>query len=338
MSLKKIISRFSRKKILVVGDLILDRYIQGSVSRISPEAPVPVVLESESFCSLGGASSVANNLAALGAQVTLVGRVGDDREGQEFKKISKQNGISIKGVFADKKIPTILKTRVLAQRQQIVRVDREKLDYIGVLSSTLKIVNFIKRNFDSFDGVIISDYGKGVITQELIDCICFLAKKNKTIITVDPKVEHFSYYRHLTAITPNLKEAENAIRNIKVTSKSAVELGVHTDKLMTDEDIDSAGTALLDFLDMDSILITLGDRGMRLFERLKKPYSIKTQAKEVFDVSGAGDTVISTFTLALTANATKRQAADLANSAAGIAVGKMGAVAVSKKELLGVIA
>jgi len=328
-----IIAKFAKKKIFVVGDLILDEYIQGSVSRISPEAPVPVVHQQETFYTPGGAANVAHNLSSLGATVMQVGRIGDDRDGQILVRVLKQKKINTKGIFVDQRLPTITKTRVMAQHQQIVRIDKEKIGVAGQKTVTQKIVNFIKRNLKAFDAVIISDYGKGLITPELVRFIVDLAIKHKKIISVDPKVEHFSYYNNVTAITPNLSEAENAIRNIKVTSRSS-KLDVYTEKLKTDAQINLAGKELLKCLDLESLLITLGERGMRLFEKGKSPVSIKTQVREVFDVSGAGDTVISVFTLAMTAGATKSEAAHLANYGAGIVVAKMGAVAPTKQELL----
>ncbi|VAX35439.1 ADP-heptose synthase / D-glycero-beta-D-manno-heptose 7-phosphate kinase [hydrothermal vent metagenome] len=331
---KNIINKFSQKNILVIGDVILDQYIRGSVSRISPEAPVPVVLQEEAFFTPGGAANVAQNLRSLGAEVILVGRIGEDSEGEIFKKELQRRKISTRGIVVDSKLPTITKTRIMAQNHQIVRIDKEKCGESASKAGSQKVINYIKRHLTDFDAVIISDYGKGLITPDLIHLICACAQAENKIVMVDPKVENFGYYQGVTAITPNLKEAENAIRNIKITSTSAHRLNIHNDKLKTDSDIDLAGKELLNYLDLDSLLITLGEHGMRLFERGKKPFSIKTKAQEVFDVSGAGDTVISVFTLSLAAGATKKEAADLANSAAGIVVGKMGAVAITKKELV----
>jgi len=329
-----IINKFNKKNILVIGDVILDQYIRGSVSRISPEAPVPVVLQEEAFFTPGGAANVAQNLSSLGASVTLIGHIGDDAEGKIFKKELKRKKISTQGLLVDKKLPTITKTRVIAQHQQIVRIDKEKINTHEDKELTQKIFDFVQKHLVDFDAVIISDYGKGLVTPELINFLCTKSKEKNKILTVDPKVEHFGFYRNVTAITPNLKEAENAIRNIKITSSASKTLKIHSDKLKTDQDIDLAGKELLEYLELDSLLMTLGEHGMRLFEKGKKPFSIKTKAIEVYDVSGAGDTVISVFTLCLAAGSDKKQAADIANFAAGIVVEKMGAVAVTKKELL----
>ncbi|MCA9405140.1 MAG: D-glycero-beta-D-manno-heptose-7-phosphate kinase [Candidatus Omnitrophica bacterium] len=328
-----IINKFKNKKILVVGDLILDQYIRGSVSRISPEAPVPVVLEEESFYTPGGAANVGHNLSSLGASVTQVGKLGDDLQAKILKRELRKKDINVSGIFTDKNIPTVTKTRVIAQHQQIVRIDREKTKDQTSGYVQQRMHNFIKNNISEYDAVIISDYGKGLITPELVQFTCEQALSHEKIITVDPKVEHFSYYRNVTAITPNLKEAENAIRNIKITCRESL-LRINSDRLVKDKDIDLAGSELLKCLELDSLLITMSERGMRLFEKGKNPVSIKTKAKEVFDVTGAGDAVISVFTLALTAGATKQQAADLANTAAGIVVGKLGAVAVTRQELI----
>ena len=333
-SFANIISQFHNQKILVVGDLILDKYIQGTVSRISPEAPVPVILQDKVFVTPGGAANVANNLSALKSHVTLVGRIGYDAEGRTLTKELRKRKIDPSGIFVDKKVPTTCKTRIIAQHQQICRIDCEETASPEKDLIVEKIFRFFEKNIRRYDAVILSDYGKGMITGNLIKFIRSLALDNKKIITVDPKVEHFSYYRNVTTITPNLKEAENAIRNIKITSSSPQQLKINVDRLKTDADINLAGTELLKYLNLESLLITIGEHGMKLFEKGKKPVSIATKAKEVFDVTGAGDTVISVFTLSLAAGATKRQAAELSNFAAGVVVGKVGAATVDSKELL----
>ncbi len=333
---RHIINRFSQKKILVIGDVILDKYIQGSVYRISPEAPVPIVVEKETFFNPGGSASVAHNIRSLGGKVTVVGRIGRDLEGRILKKELKKNKINVEAIFEDRTYPTILKTRIIAQHQQMVRIDREDSSNQGSETVNDNIVAFIVKNISRFDAVIISDYGKGMITADLIHKVCQVCQVKKKVVTVDPKVEHFGYYRGVTCITPNLKEAENAIRNIKITSKTP-SLDVDSDKLKDEASIEKAGWELLRYLQLDSLLITMGEQGMKLFEKDQKVVSIHTKAKEVFDVTGAGDAVISVFTLALTAGASKAQAADIANFAAGIVVGKMGAVPVEKDELVSVL-
>lgn len=331
---KKYINKFNKQKVLVIGDIILDRYILGNVSRISPEAPVPVVLEEKSFYTPGGSANVSHNLVSLGAQVTQIGKIGNDFDGQLLKRQLKNKGIDIKGIIVDKEVPTITKTRVIAQRQQIVRIDKERVANESHRKIDEKILNYVMAHIDDYDAIILSDYGKGLINLNLINAICPLSRKMNKIITIDPKVEHFAYYKNVTAITPNKKEAENAIRNIKISAQGGQNLDICSDRLETIKDIDNAGIQLLKYLELDSLLITLGEHGMRLFEKGKQPFSIKTRAQEVYDVSGAGDTVISVFTLSLAAGASKREAADISNFAAGVVVGKMGAVAITKKELL----
>ena len=321
------INRFRGKRLLVVGDLVLDRYIKGSVSRISPEAPVPVVVQQESFYTPGGAANVANNLSSLGADVTLVGKIGDDIEGKFLKKELSRRKIRIEGIFTDKATSTIFKTRIIAQHQQVVRVDRENPPAAEPDKVTRdNILPFLRRTFSRYSAVIISDYGKGMIAAELIDEINRLAFKHKIPVVVDPKREDLRDYGPVSCITPNKKEAEAMLKVISP-------IGIRSTQLEKKEEIEANGSALLDCLGIDSLLITLGEHGMYLFEHNKKPFPIPTRAMEVFDVSGAGDTVIAVFALCLAAGADRRLAADIANHAAGVVVGKMGAVAIGLGEL-----
>jgi D-beta-D-heptose 7-phosphate kinase/D-beta-D-heptose 1-phosphate adenosyltransferase len=333
-SIKKIVTQFTGKKVLVIGDIMLDRHITGSVSRISPEAPVPVVLEEKSTYCPGGASNVAYNLRSLGAVVAQVGRIGNDFEGQLLKRELKRKGVDTSGIVLDKNICTITKTRVIAQHQQVVRIDRERSQPRIHKDAFGRIQQYIEKHIPHVDAVILSDYGKGLITPDVVNITRQVAEAHDRIVTVDPKVEHFGYYRGFTGITPNKKEAENAIRNIKISEAEGSNLDIRVDLLDTDELVEKAGTQLMKYLKLKSLLLTLGERGMMLFESGKAPHRIQTQAQEVFDVTGAGDTVISTFTLALTSDAGFRLAADLANAAAGIVVGRMGAAAITQEELL----
>lgn len=326
-----IISRFKNQRVLVIGDVILDCYIHGSVSRISPEAPVPIVLERTFTSKPGGSANVASNLASLGAKVTLAGRVGRDPEGELLKAKLEDQKINTSLIYTENIFPTITKTRIMAQHHQMMRIDKEHLTPWNSANQK-KFLAHLQKNIKNFDAIILSDYGKGVVTAELVNAVRDLALKHKKILTVDPKVEHFSYYKNVTCITPNLKEMENAVRNIMIKSKG-VALDVEGDQLKADADIDRAGQELLKFLNLDSLLITLSEKGMKLFEKDRKPVSIPTQARDVYDVTGAGDTVISVFTLALTTGASKVEAAKLANAAAGVVVGHMGAVAVTLPEL-----
>ena len=331
-NLRKIIGKFNKARILVIGDLILDEYIWGSVERISPEAPVPVLWANKRTFVPGGTANVANNIRSLGAQVSLLGVTGDDANSKILFAELKKRKINTNGIFIERKRHTTVKTRILAGHQQVVRVDWE---HTHALPDELnaKILKYIEKNIGSFDAVIIEDYGKGVINVELLDKLVSLAKARKKIITVDPKEENFQYYRGVTAITPNRKELENAIRNLKIKDNSN-RFKINTDKLFTDKDIDSAAQQIVRYLNLDSILVTLGEQGMKLLEKNGRLTHIPTQAQEVFDVSGAGDTVISSFTLALCAGASKLEAAHIANFAAGIVVGKLGTAVTNCAELL----
>ena len=327
-----IIRHFKGKRLLVIGDAVLDQYIKGSVSRISPEAPVPIVLQEESFFTPGGAANVANNLASLGADVTLVSKIGNDIEGSILKRELLKRHIHTNGLFIDSNIDTIFKTRIIAQHQQIVRLDRETLGRRSLdLIKEGKILPYLRRHMKDFQAVIISDYGKGLIDSRLLAQVHELAFSYKLPVVVDPKLEDLREYGQVSCITPNKKEAEAALKNISESTRKA--FGIRSTKLETQEDIEANGCGLLNFLGIESLLITLGEHGMYLFEQNKKPFPIPTKAAQVFDVSGAGDTVISVFALCLAAGTDKPQAAKIANYAAGIVIGKMGSVAVELDEL-----
>ncbi len=330
--LKEIIHKFSKARILVVGDLILDEYLWGTVERISSEAPVPVVWANKKTYVPGGAANVANNINALDGEACLVGVTGRDENKDIFLAELKKRGITSKGIFKEPKRHTTVKTRILAGHQQVVRVDWE---HTNPLSAELnrRIVKFIEGNIPDFDAVIIEDYGKGVINMPLLSQLINLARSHKKIITVDPKEEHFQYYRGVTSITPNRRELENAIRNLKIKDTTN-RFKLNNDRLFTDKDVDYAARQVLKYLDLESMLVTLGEHGMQLFEKSGRITHIPTVAQEVFDVSGAGDTVISTFTLALCCGATKLEAAHIANFAAGIVVGKVGTAVTNRKELI----
>jgi D-beta-D-heptose 7-phosphate kinase/D-beta-D-heptose 1-phosphate adenosyltransferase len=330
--LKSIISGFSKVKILVIGDLILDEYIYGNVERISPEAPVPVVWAGEKKFLPGGASNVAANIVSLGAGVNVTGIVGKDDKADTLILELKKRHINTDGVFSVFNRYTSVKTRIIGGHQQIVRVDWENTDTIKDNLQD-KIEGFVRQNIKKVDAVIIEDYGKGLITPKIASLVISQARDNKKIVTVDPKEENFDYYSGATAITPNRREAENAIRNIKIRNIYS-NLRVTSDKLTNNKDIDLAGKGLLEHLKLEAVLITLGEKGMRLFENGKAPYHIDTVAQEVFDVSGAGDTVIATFTLALACGATMQEASIISNFAAGIVVGRVGVATTTQNELI----
>lgn len=323
--LESLIKRFSEVRILVVGDVMLDRFIWGKVSRISPEAPVPVVLvdnrdRSETF-SLGGAGNVAHNIRALGGGVFLCGIVGNDEMGRKIIDELSQRGIENK-IFVEEGRQTTVKTRIFANRQQVVRIDRETLDHpkTNILRALL---GFILERIEGFDGVVISDYGKGLLTGPLIRSIIRKARRLGKFTLVDPKLRNFKFYRGATVITPNTKEASEASRIPFIDSSS----------------IEKMGDKLLKELKCKALVITRGEEGMALFEPHRKPVYVPTEVREVYDVTGAGDTVIGTLALALGASSTVtiREAALLANFAAGIVVGKMGTATVTKEELIEVV-
>ena len=313
--LGEFIPRFSRAKILVVGDLILDEFVWGRVNRISPEAPVPVVwVQSESFMP-GGAANVANNIRALGGRVIAVGIVGEDRWGTVLLEELTSRRIDTADVLRIHR-PTTVKTRVIAHHQQVVRVDREQREPLPA-GTIERLVKSIAGRMSEIDAVVIEDYGKGVITRQLLEAIIPLARRQQKLITVDPKQEHFDLYHRVTALTPNRAEAGEAVGR----------------ELQTDLDIERAGEEILRKLECDGLLITLGEDGMRLFQQGGRSTKIPTVAQEVFDVAGAGDTVIATFTLALASGAGMEQAARIANYAAGIVVGKLGVAVTTPEEL-----
>ncbi|NQT47171.1 MAG: D-glycero-beta-D-manno-heptose-7-phosphate kinase [Candidatus Omnitrophica bacterium] len=315
--LKSIVKDFNGIKVLVVGDLILDEFIWGKVSRISPEAPVPVVwVDSENFMP-GGASNVAVNIASLGGQVYVAGAVGRDERGKLLKGILRKKRINTSGIVTDTNRPTTLKTRIIAQNQQVVRVDREKIDDLSP-DSLRRIIKFVRKIIKKIDVVLIEDYGKGVIVPGLITEVIDIARRNKKLITVDPKTDHINLYKKVTAITPNKQEASLA---------AGVKLG-------DGKELGTIGRRLLKRLGCNMVLITLGEDGMVLFEKGKRATHIPTIAQEVFDVSGAGDTVVSAFTIALGAGASPLEAAHIANCAAGIVVGKVGTAMVNRTELI----
>ncbi|MBF0558587.1 MAG: D-glycero-beta-D-manno-heptose-7-phosphate kinase [Nitrospirae bacterium] len=320
MGFANIINSFKQKKILIIGDLILDRFIFGKVNRISPEAPVPVVdVVSETFL-LGGASNVANNIVALGGKVSIAGIIGRDNAGKRLRGLLEQKGVGTVGVLEDNR-PTTVKTRVVAHNQQIVRFDRE--DNRRLEGKNLsQMLSYIKEATSEHDVVIVSDYRKGFVSAALIKALVKCAKPNKTFIAVDPKVGHFHFYKNVSLITPNLMEASQG---------SGVD--IHDEKSLL-----KAGKSLMNRLSCGSVLITRGEDGMSLFERSGtkeiKTTHIPTVAQKVFDVTGAGDTVIATFALAFAAGASLKNAAVIANHAAGIVVGEVGTAVATPDVLL----
>lgn len=315
--LMKYIDHFPSTRTLVVGDVMLDHYIWGKVSRISPEAPVPVVNVTKESVLLGAATNVVNNIYALGGKVNICGVIGHDDAGRQLVHMLRAQGIHTEGLIVESGRPTTIKTRVIAHSQQVVRFDRETK--VGIERDThRRIFDYVKRQADDgLDAIVLSDYSKGVVTKDLVRDIVRLAKKKNLIVSVDPKVNHFGIYRGVTILTPNTIEAS-------IGSKIEIE---------DDESLLRAGALLLRRLKCDAVLVTRGEHGMSLFERGGMVTHIPTVAQEVFDVTGAGDTVISTLTLAMAANADMVDAARLSNYAAGIVVGVVGTATVKPDEL-----
>jgi rfaE bifunctional protein kinase chain/domain len=307
-----LISKFPDITVGVIGDIILDKYLWGDVERISPEAPVPVVDVKKETISLGGASNVANNIASLDAKAYMIGVVGDDENAKIIENLLKSKNIN-PVLIKDKSRPTIEKTRIIAVSQQLLRIDREDRSKLSVEIED-KIINEIKNIKDKINVFIVSDYGKGVITQRIMDFIKSLSKP----IFVDPKPSNYQLYKNTIILTPNKKEAYESIKADKNT------------------DLEFVGRKIMSDLELNQLLITLGGEGMALFEG-DKILRIPTKAKKVFDVTGAGDTVISVLALARLAGGTWEESASLANTAAGYVVGEIGTATVSRDILIDLI-
>lgn len=314
--LKSLFQQFKGKKVGVVGDLMLDRYYWGTISRISPEAPVPVVeIESQST-RLGGAANVANNIAGLGGLPVMIGIIGNDEGGGALRGLIEESGFPDSGLVVDPSRPTTVKTRVIAHHQHVVRIDQEEKGDIGKEVQS-RILETIRRELPALDAVILEDYNKGVIVRDVIQEITKLARSSEKIVTVDPKFHNFFEYKNVTVFKPNRKETEEAL-GCRLTDLPSIE---------------RAGWDLVDRLQTDNVLLTLGERGMSLFEKGGEVTHVSTRAKKVADVSGAGDTVISTLTMALVSGATIREASALANIAGGVVCGEVGIVPIQQDAL-----
>jgi rfaE bifunctional protein kinase chain/domain len=309
------IRRFPRVRLLVVGDLMLDQFIHGSVSRISPEAPVPVVqVTGESF-HLGGAANVAANIRALGGQTAIVGVVGNDASGGRLTRDLRSIGVGVSGIVRGISYPTIRKIRILAHQQQVVRLDREPRALDERL--TRKVTASVLRSLPGFDGIILSDYNKGVVSRPLLERLGDRAG-GKPMLFIDPKKGNFPHYVGATLVKPNLEAASLA---------SGIEI-------VDEHSLARAGQRLLEQWRCEAVLISRGEEGMTLFRRNRGMEHFPTAAREIYDVTGAGDTVLATVALALAAGASFEDAAVLANHAAGIVVGKLGTATTSAEELV----
>ncbi len=315
--LSQIQKGFAGKRIAVVGDLMLDRYFWGRVSRISPEAPVPVVEVEEESTRLGGAANVANNIASLGGVPVMIGVVGRDAGATELRRLVAEKGFPTDGIVVDKSRPTTIKTRVIAHAQHVVRIDQEEKVDLNA-DAQARVLKTVKKRIEKLDGIILEDYNKGVLTKGLIKSIVRLAHRYKKTITVDPKFNNFFEYQGVTVFKPNRKETEEA-------------LGC---RLRTIKNMEAAARELLKRLKVDNVLLTLGEKGMLLLERNGSFAHVETKARHVADVSGAGDTVIATLTMAIVAGASMRESATLANYAGGVVCGEVGIVPIEKNLLI----
>lgn len=320
----KLLTAARRSRILVVGDVMLDQFIWGNVSRISPEAPVPVVdFQRESFMP-GGAANVARNLSALGAAPELIAVVGKDDSADRLRELLREQHVNCAGLVEHPGRPTSIKTRIVAHQQQVVRVDRESRGHLDS-AATGRLLETIESRLKGADAVIVGDYGKGVVTQELLDELKDLCRRRGVWLSLDPKPVHHLNLSGLSLITPNRKEAFEL---------SGIPDDTRSGNPLTDINLVRTAGRLLNDISPALLLITLGEHGMLLCRRSEKPVHIPTVAQEVFDVSGAGDTVIASFTLAIAAGASPLEAAILSNHAAGVVVGKVGTAIVTPDELI----
>lgn len=315
--LRQTLAAFAGRRVAVVGDVMIDRYYWGNVSRISPEAPVPVVEVETEQVRFGGAANVANNINSLGGTPLLIGVIGDDHAGKVFLDMLAEMNLDASGMVVDGSRPTTMKTRVIAAGQHVVRIDNEsKVDCPEHLRHG--ILDAVKYRIHEIDAILVEDYNKGVLTSDVIGELIAVARKYNKIITVDPKFNHFLDFKGVTVFKPNRRETEEVLGG----------------RLRTMEDITRAGAKLLEMLSAANVLLTRGAQGMSLFQSEGTVTHIKTVADNVQDVSGAGDTVIATLTLALAAGVSIREACILANCAAGFVVSQVGIVPVTPAQLI----
>lgn len=311
---------FKGKRIVVLGDMMLDEFIWGRVRRISPEAPVPVVEVERQTLALGGAGNVVSNLVALGAAPSPIGVVGDDIDAERLRYAFRTLQVGVEGLIADGSRPTTVKTRIIAHNQQVVRADRESRTPIADVIEDLVVARF-ESEIERADAVVVSDYSKGLLTARLLDRTLAAARKRGLTVCLDPKLRSFTHYQPVTVITPNNREASEAA-GIAIEDESS---------------LTEAGRKLLSSIDCRAVLVTRGEEGMSLFLDDGRVTHIPTVAREVYDVTGAGDTVIATLALALAAGASLEEGAVLANHAAGVVVGKVGTASLTREELLATI-
>jgi D-glycero-beta-D-manno-heptose-7-phosphate kinase len=316
--LRQILTQASQQRVLVIGDLMLDEFVWGTVGRISPEAPVPVVEVSGESLYPGGAANVARNLREFTDHVAVSGMIGRDRCGDQLLELLAQEQIDTAACPIATDFSTIVKTRIIARQQQVVRVDREKIT-APTKQQISFVVEAVKKKLPEIDAVIFEDYGKGFLAEDLVAQLVAAARSRGKIVAVDPNPRHDISWHGVSVVKPNRSEAFHAA-------------GVFDDS--NDESLEKAGRRLLKKWNTELLLITLGDEGMMLFQRDQKPHRVPTIAQQVFDVSGAGDTAIALFSLALAAGATPLEATEIANHGSAVVVGKLGTATVTRKELL----
>lgn len=315
--IKNIFASLKGHRLMVVGDLILDEYIWGSLERISSEAPVGIIESKSENLALGGAANVANNLIAIGLNVDIFGVIGKDDKGKQLSKLLKKRGVSVDGIVEDESRHTTNKIRVIANHQQILRIDREKRDPLAA-DVRKKLLQAISAKISEVDGVILSDYGKGVVTEQFVKELVKIAAKHKKKIIADPKGSDYSKYKGVAILTPNKREASEA-SGVKIDSEA---------------NLKKAAKHILETFGGEALLITRGDEGMSLFKSDLSSAHISTVAKEVYDVSGAGDTVIGVFAGLFFNGLDMAEAVEIANIAAGIEVGKIGTAVVTSSEII----
>src|SRR5262249_3433921 len=322
--LEQILDRASSRRITVIGDLMLDEFVWGKVGRISPEAPVPVVeVTGESFYP-GGAANVARNLREFVDRVAIIGLLGKDRSGQQLRELLSEQKIDTCNAVEEATFHTIVKTRIIARHQQVIRVDREK--FVGPTAGQIKgVVAAVRKDIPETDAIIFEDYGKGFLSTELVSQIAEAAGSAGKVVAADPNPRNLVEWRGLTVIKPNRSEAFLA---------AGIPSGDPDVAPSQDGDLKCAGETLLKKWKTENVLITLGEHGMMLFQKKETPHYIPTKAREVFDVSGAGDTAIALFTLGLACGATPTEAAEIANHASAVVVSKLGTATVTRDELM----
>ena len=317
--LEDVLKSLPQSKIMVIGDIMLDEYLWGNINRISPEAPVPIVEIERISHRLGGAANVVQNLVKLGVNTTLISIRGDDSNGETLTEMLKSSGCNCGSICVSRTRPTTIKTRIIAGNQQVIRSDRETTDAldhdeIGLMKSAFD------KAVDGIKAIIISDYGKGVVCEEFLKYALSEAKKRGIFISVDPKEKHFDLYRMVDVITPNLKEA-HVIVNKPFQKRSL-------------EEIIELGWDIVNRMSLKFLLLTLSERGMMLFDKNENKCShLPTVAQSVFDVTGAGDTVISVFSAAMASGASPVESAYISNHAAGITIGEIGTSSVDLETL-----